>query len=221
VQILKASELKNEHVTALIYGPPGIGKTSLLGAIPGKTLIIDVDRGASVLAEKENVEVVRLEEDLGNLKDILDTLQKKCEYRNICVDTLSEFAEGMLAYFGRIGKNDGLPTLQDYGRVNLKLMDYCRQFRALPANVVFTAWEEHAEVIAVDGSKYTQTRPMIRNKVVDNVCGLCDLVGRIQISAAKGREGERFVMLEGNLSVVAKDRLKKRQWCRFEEVTAA
>jgi phage nucleotide-binding protein len=191
-----------------------------LGELPGKTLVIDVDRGTTVLAEKKNVDVVRLDENLGNLKDILDTLQKKCEYQNICVDTISEFVSGMLAYFGRVGKNDGLPTLQDYGRVNLKLMDYCRQLRALPANVVFTAWEEHTEVIAVDGSRYTQTRPMIRDKVVDNVCGLCDIVGRIQISAAKGREGDRFVLLEGNLSIVAKDRLRKRQWCVFEEVTA-
>jgi phage nucleotide-binding protein len=227
MQILKASDLKNEHVTALIYGVPGSGKTSLLGTLPGKTLIIDVDRGTSVLARDkkadakkidESIDVVRLDEDLSNLKNILDTLSTKCDYQNVCVDTLSEFVNGMLGYFGRKGTNDGVPSLQDYGRVNLKLLDYCRQFRALPANIVFTAWEEYAEVIASDGTKYTQIRPMIRGKVVDNVCGLCDIIGRISIGTKKGHEGERFVRLEGDLSIVAKDRIKKRTFCKFEEV---
>jgi phage nucleotide-binding protein len=79
MQILKAAELKNEKVTALIYGPPGIGKTTLLGSLPGKTLVIDVDKGTSVLSGNENVDVVRLNEDLSNLPEILKYLQTKCE----------------------------------------------------------------------------------------------------------------------------------------------
>lgn len=214
MQILKAAELQDEKVTALFYAPPGMGKTTLLGSLSGKTLIVDVDRGTSVLKGKENVDIVRLSEDLSDLPEILKELQASCPYDNVCIDSLSELERGMLTYFGRVGKNDGVPEMGHYQKVDFKIMDYCRQFRGLPCNIVFTAWEYLAEVIAVSGEKYTQARPMLRDKTVNNVCGLCDVVGQVIVST---KDGERYVRLEGTNTVVAKDRLKKRKFCRFEE----
>ena len=214
MQILKAAELQDEKVTALFYAPPGMGKTTLLGSLSGKTLIVDVDRGTSVLKGKENVDIVRLSEDLSDLPEILRELQASCPYDNVCIDSLSELERGMLTYFGRVGKNDGVPEMGYYQKVDFKIMDYCRQFRGLPCNIVFTAWEYLAEVIAVSGEKYTQARPMLRDKTVNNVCGLCDVVGQVIVST---KDGERYVRLEGTNTVVAKDRLKKRKFCRFEE----
>ena len=218
MRILKASELQNEKATALFYGPPGVGKTTLLGSLEGKTLVIDVDKGTTVLMGRENVDIVRLDEDLKNLPEILAELQTKCDYTNVCVDTLSELERGMLTYFGRSGKNDGVPCQADYQRTDFKLMDYCRQFRNLPANIIFTAWETVKEIIATDGTKFSQIRPMLRDKIVDNVCGLCDIVGQINISSKEGHEGERFIKLKGSTTVIAKDRLQKREYCTFEEV---
>ncbi len=214
MQILKATELQDEKVTALFYAPPGMGKTTLLGSLPGRTLIIDVDKGTSVLKGKENVDIVRLSEDLSDLPAVLKELQASCPYDNVCIDSLSELERGMLTYFGRVGKNDGVPEMGHYQKVDFKIMDYCRQFRGLPCNIVFTAWEYLAEVIAVSGEKYTQARPMLRDKTVNNVCGLCDVVGQVIVST---KDGERYVRLEGTNTVVAKDRLKKRKFCRFEE----
>ncbi len=214
MQILKATELQDEKVTALFYTPPGMGKTTLLGSLSGKTLIVDVDRGTSVLKGKENVDIVRLSEDLSDLPEILRELQTSCPYDNVCIDSLSELERGMLTYFGRVGKNDGVPEMGHYQKVDFKIMDYCRQFRGLPCNIVFTAWEYLAEVIAVSGEKYTQARPMLRDKTVNNVCGLCDVIGQVIVST---KDGERYVRLEGTNTVVAKDRLKKRKFCRFEE----
>ena len=218
MQILKATEMTEGKLTALIYGTPGIGKTTLLGTLPGRTLILDVDRGTSVLRGNGNVDIVRLSEDLQEMPEILKELHGKCEYDNVCIDSLSEFERGMLAYYGRTGKNDAVPSQGDYLRVDYKLVDCCRQFRALPCNVFFTAWEMQKEITSVTGEKYSQARPLLREKNTDNICGLCDLVGQLVMNP---KDGERYVRLESSMALIAKDRLNKRKYCKFDELLKA
>jgi phage nucleotide-binding protein len=215
MQFLKAADLKVERTTALIYAPPGMGKTTLLGALPGKTLVIDVDRGTSVLRGFDRVEIVRLDEGLTDLPQVVAHLEKECKYDNVAVDSLSELEKAMLTVYGREGKNDGAPEQGHYLKVQFKLADYCRRFRALPANVIFTAWEAQKEIIAQTGEKYTQARPMVSDKSVDLICGLCDVVGRIVVSS---KDGNRYVWMKGSQEAVAKDRLHKRDYSNFEEV---
>lgn len=215
MQILKATEITEEKMTALIYGTPGIGKTTLLGTLPGRTLILDVDKGTSVLRGNEKVDIVRLSEDLQEIPEILKELHSRCEYSNVCIDSLSEFERGMLACYGRNGKNDAVPSQGDYLRVDYKLVDCCRQFRALPCNVFFTAWEMQKEITSVTGEKYSQARPLLREKNTDNICGLCDLVGQLVMNP---KDGERYVRLESSMALIAKDRIHKRKYCKFEEI---
>ncbi len=219
MQLLKAKDLKPTEATVLIYAPPKHGKTTLLGMLPGKTLIVDVDRGTQVLAGRDvNVDIVRLSEDLSDLPEILRELETKCPYNNVCVDSLSELEKAMLTVLGRKGKNNGAPELAHYNQVQFKIADYCRRFRALPANVIFTAWEQKVEHISLGGEKYTQAVPMLSGKSTDVVCGLCDVVGRIIISSKQETEGQRFVVLRGSQSMIAADRMRNREYCKFEEV---
>jgi len=66
----------------------------------------------------------------------------------------------------------------------------------------------------VTGEKYTQACPMIRDKTVNNVCGLCDIVGQVIVSA---KDGKHYVRLQGDNNVIAKDRIRKRKYCEFGE----
>ena len=216
MQILKVKELATEKMTCLIYAPPGMGKTTLLGMLPGKTLILDIDKGTNVLSGNEKVDIVRLSDDLHEMKEILQELQTKCEYQNVAIDSLSELQQRMLTYLGRIGNNNGVPDMLAYQRVDIKILDWCRQFRSLPCNVFFTAWESQKEIVLTNGEKTLQARPLLRDKITDNICGLCDLVGQILV-----HDGERYIRLEGTVNAVAKDRLYKRKFCKFEEILNA
>ena len=215
MQILKPKDLTSDKATCLIYGIPGMGKTTLLGMLPGKTLIVDIDKGTRVLSECENVDIVRISEDLHEIPEILNELRTKCPYQNVAIDSLSELERSLLTFYGRQGSNKGVPGIQDYGRANYKIMDLCRQFISLPCNVFFTAWEEQDEIIASTGEKFSQARPLIRDKIVANICGLCDIVGQVLISQ---KDGKRYIRLEGSNEAFAKDRIYKRQYCGFEEL---
>ena len=218
MNVIKAKDITPGHVTILIYGTPGMGKTTILGNLRGRTLILDVDKGTSVLAGKESVDVVRLLKGADELRQILQELRVKCDYDNVCIDSLSELEGSMLSELGRKGRNNGVPELGDYNRVDCFLIDWCRMARDIDANIFFTAWEKYTELSLPSGEKQTAVRPMLRDKNIERVCGLCDIVGRVEIDRDSG---ERIVCLEGNPRKIAKDRIYKRQRCSFEELIPA
>ena len=214
--IMKCAELKSTYFSALIYARPGMGKTTLLGALPGKVLIIDVDRGTTVLSGSDTkADCVRLKEDLSDLSAIIDELSKECPYDIVALDSLSELEKNMLTVLGRLGKNNGAPERGHYNIVQHKVADYVRRIRALPCNCVFTAWEEPKEVANEDGSTFTIARPSLSGKTSDIVCGLVDMVGQLRITPPKdGSEvGTRFVDFRSATNAVRKDRIFHRDFC--------
>ena len=214
MNIINAKDIQHPHLTVLIYGTPGMGKTTLLGKLKGRTLIVDVDKGTSVLTGCENVDVLRLSENFREVPELVKQLTASCPYDNVCLDSLSELERAILTRLAS-GNNNGIPSQQDYGKVNHSMMNICRQLRNIKANIFFTAWEQYTEVIAPSGEKYSRIEPMIRDKNMNNVVGLCDIVGRLYVN----RENEeRRVWLEARPNIIAKDRIFKRQWCSCEEV---
>ena len=217
MQILKMRDIKTGNQSALVYARPGMGKTTLLGMLPGKTLIVDVDRGSEVLAGKAgDVDVCRLNEDLSDLPQLCQMLEKNCPYEFVCIDSLSELEKSMLTVLGRTGKNGGAPELGHYNQTQFKIADYVRRIRALPCNTVFTAWEEPKEVTGSDGTKYQVFRPALSGKTSDIICGLCDTVGRIVITP----DNQRIIQLTATNYSVAKDRIHKREYCTFDQLFA-
>ena len=214
MNIVKASELATPRITALIYGTPGMGKTTLLGNLSGRTLIIDVDKGTSVLAGNDHVDILRLSDDFKEIPELMKSLTASCPYETIALDSLSELERAVLARLAARNAT-GIPSLQDYAKVNNSMLNICRQLRDLPANIIFTAWEKYTEIYSPSGEKYSRIEPMIRDRNMENVCGLCDVIGRIYVD--KDTE-ERRVWLEARPNVIAKDRLSHRTSCGMNEV---
>ena len=171
----------------------------------------------AVLTGCENVDVLRLSDDFREVPELVKQLTASCPYDNVCLDSLSELERAILTRLAS-GNNNGIPSQQDYGKVNHSMMNICRQLRNIKANIFFTAWEQYTEVIAPSGEKYSRIEPMIRDKNMNNVVGLCDIVGRLYVD----RESEeRRVWLDARPSVIAKDRIYKRRMCGFEDVIPA
>lgn len=227
-------ETKNRPYTALLYCPPGVGKSTAIGIIAertdGKTLVLDVDRTITrTLAKKEIVQDTSkiLLREIDNvhtwddwcratveLKQMLDAGEfEKQNIKNIAVDNISELERCILADLGSQGKNKGVPAMGDYQYMQFKLVSSLRFFKSLGLNVIWTAWETTEPFVQPDGTTFSRLYPKVNAKIVDNVCGLCDVVGKIFINP----EGEHGIRLEASNNVYAKNQIDDRKAVRIED----
>lgn len=228
--VQKASDIIEPKMCGIIYASPGSGKTVSLALIKtkGKKLIIDIDKSSQVLRTKEavekidglkesleNIDIIEIGLDINKFLEVLQWLESGAykNYELICLDNISELENQMLTEYGRISKNDGAPELLHYNRTQFKIVDYVRRLRALDTHKLITAWEDRQDVVYPSGEKYTQSIPRLSGKSVDNVCGLCNLVAKIEM----GKE-QRYFQLERNKSVYAKDQLKGRKYCAIQDL---
>lgn len=217
--ITKADDIKvMPGISALIYAAAGIGKTTLLGTLPGRTLVIDIESGTRVLIGKKNIDIIHVPQDLTGLKETFDWLRsaEAKAYQFVCLDSATELEKYMLIRLAdRAGKNT-IPSLKDYGEAQHKMREYLRTIRDLTVNgqhVIINALEMQSD--ATDGTtQKSRLMPMMMNKLAPEICGLTDIVGRMEISSREESAGERFIRLEATEIITAKDRAFGRKYCK-------
>lgn len=235
MEVRKIDDIKNAPYTGLLYCPPGVGKSTAIGLIAesseGNTLVLDVDRTiARTLAKKEVVKDTSkiLVQEVDNLntfdswtqllKDIgADNAKflKDNKITTVAVDNISELERCILSDLGSKGKNKGVPAMADYQYMQFKLVNSLRYMKSWGVNIVWTAWEIAEDFTHPDGTKYTRLMPKISVKIVDNICGLCDVVGKILIN----KEGQHGILLEATQNIYAKNQIDMRKACKVEEFT--
>lgn len=219
-------------VTALIYCAPGVGKSTAIGIIAeqseGRTLVLDVDRTfintmrkMEVVKDLSKIDVIQIDNihtfaDWTNQLAELDKMQKSGDldkYDNICVDNISELERCILSDLGSQGKNKGVPAQADYQYMQFKLVNSLRFMKRWGKNVYWTAWETTEQFQNPDGSYYSRLYPKISAKIVDNICGLCDVVAKILVK----QDGTRGFILEATQNIYAKNQIDSRKGCLIEE----
>lgn len=220
--------------TALLYCPPGVGKSTAIGLIAeaseGNTLVLDVDRTITkTLAKKEIVKDTSklFVEQVDNINTFESWTQMLLELgelkrsgqleaagiRTIAVDNISELERCILSDLGSKGKNKGVPAMADYQYMQFKLVNSLRYMKTLGVNVVWTAWEDSKEFTHPDGTQYTRLVPKVSAKIVDNICGLCDVVGKIFVN----KESQHGILLEATQNIYAKNQIDSRKACKIED----
>lgn len=218
-------------ITCLTYCAPGVGKSTFLGLIgeqsEGRTLVLDIDRTFvptmsknEVVHDFDRIEVWEVdnihtwsdwEEKLKLLKQLKE--DGSLNFENICVDNLSELERCILSDLGSQGKNKGVPAQADYQYMQFKLVNSLRFLKSLGCNVYLTAWEVVEQFQNPDGSYYSRLYPKMSLKIVDNICGLCDVVGKISTN----KEGVRGIILEATQNIYAKNQRDTRKFCLVED----
>lgn len=218
MQIVKASEInKTDNWRIAVYGKPGVGKTSVIKYLPGKTLILALDNSAKVLAGLDNVDVINFDrskptEELNEFVKALGGLIKN--YDNLVLDNVSTLEKDWFIEEGRKSKNGIRNEIQDYSTWTNFFTRVISKIYTTDLNILVTAWEEQKPIQTASGQQFNQYAPTLRDSVRDTFMGLTDIVGRLVVKT----DGERGLILEGNDGMYAKNRLDNRKGCKVEDL---
>ena len=217
--------------TALLYCPPGVGKSTAIGlaaeASDGNTLVLDIDRTIDrtiakheIVKDSSKIYTTKID-NINTFEDWTKTLGEltemkkngQLEFSTIAVDNISELERCILSDLGRQGKNRGVPAQSDYQYMQFKLVNSLRYMKNLDVNIIWTAWETMDQYTAPDGTGYSRLIPKMSLKIVDNICGLCDVVGKILVN----KEGQHGILLEATQNIYAKNQIDNRKTCKVED----
>lgn len=218
LNIISSENIADKKGTYLLYGAPGKGKTTTVKYLPGKTLVLDVDRTSHILKGVPDIDIVYIDNvdtwnDWGNTVASL-MKEYKGVYDNIVVDNVSELERCILSSLGEAGKNKGVPSQGDYQYMQFRMVNSLRYMKEMDANLFWLAWEELDVFQESDGTQYSIVQPQINRRIKNNILGLCDVVGRLVVKD----DGERGYILSSTNTTYAKNQLDDRKGCLQNEI---
>ena len=215
-------------MVALVYCQSGGGKTvnSTRVAVGkrGKNLLLCSDNSHIVLRNFErpllDVEPIthcmkKNESDKSHFVAQLETAIDSNKYDSIIIDNNSDLFDMWILELDDSGKYKDMR--QAYQLVYQSLKRLVRKATQANCNVIFTAWQDTAEITLPTGEKIVRTQPKIPGKILDNICGLCNIVAHIDTTEKDGQK-IWYYTLEGNQFLYAKDQVYNRKLCKPEEL---
>lgn len=134
---------ENISLSGLIYGQPGIGKSTLALSAPTPVLI-DADRGMRRVEKRFQVPCL----PLTDYKDILDLFQSHelDPFETVVFDTLGKLVDRMGEYLikqnPKHGKSDGALTMQGWGALKIEFQKLLKMAQSKDKHLIFVAHEK-------------------------------------------------------------------------------
>lgn len=207
---------KTTNWKILLYGKPGVGKTSAAQNLTGNVYLLGFNDSYKVLGEHDNWGLWELDQThpIEDLNEFFKDFDPK-QWDTLILDDISNFEKIWFQEKGRESKNGISNELQHYAQWTNYFLRFISKLYSMPINILTTAWEQQVEVNTETGQQFMQYAPMLRDSVRNTLMGLSDVVGRVVV---KPDDHTRGVILEGNDSVFAKNRLDNRKGCKTADI---
>lgn len=175
----KPSELAyNSTIKALVYGQPGLGKSTLALSTPNPVLF-DFDGGIQRVNGAFQCPTLQVQ----NWTEVLQALQElekePNDFKTIVIDTAGKMLDYMSTYIiqqdNRLGKRDGSLTLQGFGARKIMFINFLKRVSMMGKHVIFVAHEREEK----DG-EIRIVRPEIGGSSAGDLIKELDLVGYMQ-----------------------------------------
>lgn len=223
---------KNKDWKMILYAKAGQGKTTSIKYLKDKTLVLDLDNSFKVLeGVSDNIQQYRFDngtpegrefdrtkpiEDLNTFLSDPDVLKAGETFDNLVIDNVSSLEKDWFVERGRNSKNGISNEIQDYSQWTNYFARIITTIYMIPnLNILITAWEKKIDNETESGQTFSQYAPDIRDKSLNGFLGLADVVARLVVNPKTGGRG---VILEGDNTVYAKNRLDERKMAPIEEL---
>ena len=202
-------------MNALIYAQSGGGKTvnaTLVACTKDKkNLLVCTDNSSIVLNnfERPNLDIV----NVGTVKEFQEAYKNgysSGKYHNIICDNLSDLFDMWILELEASGAYKDMR--QAYQLVYQSLKRLSRESAVAGCNTIFTAWSDQMEVTLPTGERIQRLQPKIPGKIIDNICGLMNVVAYVT-TADKNGEKVWFYTMQPSPAVLVKDQIGCRPSC--------
>jgi phage nucleotide-binding protein len=107
---------------------------------------------------------------------------------------------------------------QAYQLVYQSLKRLTRESTTLDCNTIFTAWCDTVDFPLPTGEIVTRLQPKLPPKILDNICGLMNVVAYINTGTDKEGNKRWYFVTEETPSLYAKDQIACRKNCMPEDI---
>ncbi|HAS92683.1 MAG TPA: DNA-binding protein, partial [Clostridiales bacterium] len=179
--IKKPQELNLQaKLKILLYGQAGVGKSTLSLSAP-KPLLIDCDGGIHRVNFGHVKDTVQVE----SYDDVLNLLKEDLRpYESIIIDTggklLDFMGEWIISRNSKMGKSNGMLTLQGYGERKAEFSNFCKKISLLNKHLIFVAHRQTQQ----EGDEFRYV-PLFGGSNYDALVTELDLVGYMEAQGKK------------------------------------
>ncbi len=176
-KIRKPHELSVEtKIKALIYGQPGLGKTTVALSAP-MPVLLDFDKGVHRVNPEHQTETLQVE----SWNDVIEVLNdgSLLPFQTIIIDTASKMLDCMSLYLisknPKLGKSNGALSLQGYGERKAEFNSFIKKVTSLGKHLIFVAHEKEEK-----NNEVKEVRPEVGGSSGTDLYKDLDLIGYME-----------------------------------------